>query len=128
MANLWEENPAIRFFGEILLMVIGAAILVWIAGLVFKWSSSVDYSDGFFLACVVLAAISSVSAIMRRPGPPKQIDQDNQNEKTKQISGRDNENQEYNSRLVRFLATRSLNFKMLMSALICLLISILVAQ
>ena len=119
MFDAWNDNPIIRFFGEITLMVLAAAVLVWIFGLTKDWSRPVDYSNGFFLACVALAAVSSSRAILKRPGIKKDGDKEPLQLEQKPV---------YENKAKRFFATRSFNFKMLMSSLICLIISILIAQ
>ena len=119
MVELWERKPVVKFLGEVILMVLIAAILVWILGLIQDWSHSVDYSNGFFFASVVLAAISSSLAILRRPGPIKENDLE---------APKIKQEQEFASNTDRFFATRSSNFRMLVSSLICLIISILIAQ
>ena len=119
MVELKARNPYLSFILEILAIVLIAAVLVWIFGLIQNWSLPVDYSNGFFLACVALAAISSSWAILKRPGIRQGDDIE---------SAPVSKEQEYPNNLTRFLATRSLNFKMLVSALICLILSILIAQ
>lgn len=119
MLDLWRRVPALRFFGEIFLMVLAAAVVIGIFGWIQKWSSATDYSDGFFFACVALAAISSSRAVFRRSLPTQQSEQA-PTDKEKEL--------ESYSNLNRYFATRSFNFKMLMSAVVCLILSILITQ
>lgn len=112
-------NPFIRFFVEVGLMTLSVAIVLFFLGLIMGWDSLVQYSNGFFLSFVILAAISSFGVFLKKPGSYI-VDKSSDPHETKSVDDR--------SGLEQFLATRSLNFKMLMAALLCLLLSILIAQ
>jgi len=113
-----ENQPVVRFFVEVFGIAIMASLLVLIAGYTLSWSSKINYSDGFFFACTGLAAIGSIRAVMMRPTYSK-----NRDEPVKDTSS----NTEL-SRLSQFLAKRSLNFRLLCAAAVCLAISMIVAQ
>jgi hypothetical protein len=119
MLKFLEAKPVLRFFGEVILMVCAASLVIWIFGLIQNWSSPLDYSDGFFFAFVALAAIGSSRAVLMRPGYFKKIDPE---------ASRNRKELTYNGKVDRYFATRSFNFKMLMAAVVCLAISMWVAQ
>jgi uncharacterized membrane protein YiaA len=119
MITYIQERPILRFFVEIAIFVLAASIVVLLVGWWGKWSTRVEYSNGFFIASVVLAAIGSIRAVMftrRRilPDEPGTTVQE-QSASTQ-------------SAVQRFFATRSLSFRFLMAGLLCLAICILVAQ
>ena len=123
MVEVYKNNPVVKFFSEVFLMVLAAGILVLIVGWFKHWSRPVDYSNGFFLACIALAAISSSLAIMRRPGMKKKLDQDAQDSQVPPP-----EPPAFTNKTEKFFATRSVYFKLLMASLICLILSILIEQ
>jgi Na+/melibiose symporter-like transporter len=112
-----REKPVIRFFVEVIGLTAGAAILVFAAGYFFNWSDRTDYSDGFFIACVALAAIGSSRAVFYRPTYDKSRDQKAlENAHLKALPG-----------LAGFFARRSFNFRLLFAAALCLLLSMWIA-
>ena len=48
MVEVYKNNPVVKFFSEVFLMVLAAGILVLIVGWYKHWSRPVDYSNGFF--------------------------------------------------------------------------------
>jgi hypothetical protein len=119
MFEFFEKHPVLRFFVDVIGLVIAASILVLIIGLILKWSDRLAYSNGFFLACVALAAIGSSRAILNRPALAKKAEENplQENKSDPALTG-----------LARILVRRSLNFRILLAAGICFLVSVLVAQ
>jgi hypothetical protein len=113
-----ENRPVVRFFVEVFGIAAIVSILVLIAGYFLSWSSKIHYSDGFFYACTALAAIGSIRAVMMRPAYSK-----NRDKPVKDVPS----NPEF-SQFSQFLARRSLNFRLLCAAVICLAISMIVGQ
>lgn len=117
MLEYLESRPIARFFAEVLAMVLGAVALVMGAGWALGWTSRTNYSDGFFIACVALAAIASSRAVMYRPTYAKRPESPPRHTLDPNLSA-----------LAVFFARRSFNFRMLMAAVVCLVISVLIAQ
>jgi len=116
--ELLEQKPILNFFAQVLGMVLFAAVVVVAAGLVLRWSNEIDYSDGFFYACVGYAAVGVVRSwvtarAMRDPKNPV--------ESPRPLEPGWN-------RLEGWFARTSLDFRLLMAAGLCLLISILITQ
>ena len=119
MLPFLQERPVLRFLAEIITLVLLAVIIVGIAGWIWKWSGPIDYSNGFFFACVALAAIGSGRAVMVSRFTSRE---------TPALTPPVNEkSQEWNA-LERFFARRSFNFKLLIAALACLFLSIWIGQ
>ena len=118
MRELLEQKPILNFFAQVLGMVLFAAVVVVAAGLVLRWSNEIDYSDGFFYACVGYAAVGVVRSWVtaRRMRDPK-----NPAESPHPLEPGWN-------RLEGWFARTSLDFRLLMAAGLCLFISILITQ
>jgi hypothetical protein len=114
-----EERPVLWFLTQVLGLVGGAGILVVAAGLVFRWTNRIDYSDGFFFASVFYAVVGTVKSYMKPRGV------------SIQRGGTDPslppEPAHWN-RLERFLNRRSIDFKLVTAAAICLAVSLLIAE
>lgn len=119
MMEYLEQRPILKFFALVLGLPFLAGIVIVVAGFILRWSSNVEYSNGFFFACVLFAAAGSVRAMLAPRAALLRVE--------KGEPARSDEVDGWNG-LERFFHRRSLDFKLVVAAVVCLLTSILIAQ